>query len=254
MTMERFSLAGKVAVVTGGSRGIGRALALGLAEAGADVVVSSRSLGPCQEVAAQIAAMGRKALAVEADVSKEDDVERLFAAVLEKFGKVDVLVNNAGIGIFKPTVKMTLEEWNTVLGVNLTGAWLCSRAAARSMLKQGGGSIINLSSTTCHASGPFLAAYAASKSALEGLTRQLAMEWAYKNIRVNCIVYGMVDTDLMNGVLADEAAYNRLMTRTPMRRTATPEETVGVVILLASDASSYMTGSLVWVDGGVSAG
>lgn len=254
MILEKLSLAGKVAVVTGGSRGIGKALALGLAEAGADVVVSSRTLEPCQEVANQIEAMGRQALAVAADVSKEEDVERLFASTLERFGKVDILINNAGVGIFKATVKMTLEEWNNVLGINLTGSWLCARAAARSMLKQGGGSIINISSTTCHASGPFLAPYAASKAGLEGLTRQLAMEWAHKKIRVNCIVYGIVETDMLAGVVAEEAAKNRLFERTPFRRPATPEETVGMVLLLASEASSYMTGSVIFVDGGVSAG
>lgn len=254
MIAEKFSLTGKVAVVTGASRGIGQALALGLAEAGADVVVSSRNLEPCQAVARQIEGMGRRALAVAADVSHEADVERLFASTLETFGKVDILVNNAGIGIFKPTLKMTLEEWNQVLATNLTGAWLCARAAGRSMLKQGGGSIINISSTTCHASGPFLAPYAASKAGLEGLTRQLAMEWAYKKVRVNCIVYGIVETDMLAGVVAEEAARQRLFDRTPFRRPATPEETVGIVLLMASEASSYMTGSVVFVDGGVSAG
>lgn len=253
--LERFSLHGKVAVVTGGSRGIGRSVALALAEAGAEVVVTSRSLEPCVKVARAVEEMGRRALAIATDVSDEQQVEQLFAATAEQFGRVDILVNNAGIDpVGKPAIEVSLADWNWILAVNLTGAFLCARTAARWMMKADGGSIVNVSSTTPHSGVPWLSAYTASKAGLEGLTRQLAVEWASNRIRVNTIVPGIIKTEMIQDVMANEKLYPKLVQRTPMRRHAEPEEVVGAVLFLASDASSYTTGASIAVDGGCLAG
>ena len=253
--LERFSLAGKVAVVTGGSRGIGKAISLALAEAGADVVVASRSQASCDEVARQIEASGRRALAVSTDVSDEAQVQRLFAETAGQFGRVDILINNAGIDpVSKPAVEITLDEWNWIMAVNLTGTFLCCREAARHMMAGDGGSIVNISSTTPHSGVPWLTAYSASKGGVEALTKQLAVEWAPKRIRVNAVIPGVINTEMIQHVMQNETLLGKFLRRTPMRRHAEPEEVVGAVLLLASDAASYMTGAMIAVDGGCLAG
>ena len=241
-------LAGQTALVTGASRGIGRAVALELAGAGATVAVNyASSSGAAEEVVAQISAAGGSAYALKADVSQEDQVEQLMAAVLERSGSLDVLVNNAGITRDGLLMRMKTEDWQAVLELNLSGVFLCTRAITRTMLKQKRGRIINITSVVGLIGNAGQANYAAAKAGVIGLTRSTARELASRGITVNAVAPGFIATDMTKDLKADE-----LLNAIPLGRYGQPEEVAGAVRFLAADpAAAYITGQVLQVDGGM---
>lgn len=249
--MERLGLAGRVALVTGASRGIGRALAIGLARAGADVALTARSEQALRETAQQVEALGRRALVCAGDVSREADVSRLGAEVEAAFGRLDVLVNNAGMAeTLIATEELTLEAWNQIIGVNLTGAFLCCRRFGPGMARRGKGAIVNVGSILGEVGMRRMLPYCVSKGGLAALTRSLAAEWARHGVRVNLVAPGFVETDMTAPYRSDERARTALERRTLLNRFGTVDEVVGAVVYLASDAASYVTGTTLDVDGG----
>jgi NAD(P)-dependent dehydrogenase (short-subunit alcohol dehydrogenase family) len=249
--LDRFSLEGKVAIVTGSSRGIGRAIAEGLASAGAAVTVNGRDRERTEAAASAIAAAGGKSLAVDADVSDPAGVERLIAAALDTFGHLDILVNNAGISpYYKPAETLTEAEWDEVIRTNLKAVFLCCRAAGRVMIRHKSGRIINMSSIAGKIALPKLVAYSAAKGAINQLTRVLAVEWAPHGILVNAIAPGYVETNLTKGLRENPKHHEALLRQIPLGRLGKPSEIVGAAIYLASDAASYVTGHILDVDGG----
>lgn len=256
MSIDLFNLAGRVALITGSARGLGRVLAEGLAHQGARVVLGDLNLQGVQEAAEQITAAGGHAVGTRVDVADVASCEALVQCAVERFGRVDVLVNNAGIDIVEPVGEVTDEAWARVLGVDLKGPLNTSQIAIRQMLRQGnGGSIINISSIAALAAIPGLATYSAAKCGLIQLTRVMALELAPHNIRVNAIAPGYLE-NIMEGLGPEHAkpeTEERIRTRTPLGRRAKLSELVGPVVFLASDASSYVTGAVLAVDGGYTA-
>ena len=250
MVTQLLSLEGKTAVVTGGTSGIGRAIAIGLAEAGADVVATGRRQQQMEEVAAEIEARGRKTLRQIADVCDRASLERLLAASLEKFGKVDILVNCAGIAKRTPTLEASEDEWRDILDTNLIGTLRTCQIFGRPMLERGYGRIINIVSLTSFVAFTEVAAYAASKAALASLTRSLAVEWSKKGVMVNAIAPGVYRTDINAKLLDSTPRGQEILMRTPMGRYGRPEELVGAAVLLASDGASFIAGEVLVVDGG----
>ncbi len=250
-------LKNKVIVITGARRGMGKADALLFAEKGAKVVVSDISQEDCQAVVDEIEKKGGEALAVKCDVSKKEEVDNLFKKTIEKFGRVDVLVNNAGICQFKPFIDLTEEEWDRTLNINLKGYFLCAQAAAKEMVKQKSGVIVNIASVAMGQLGVGLSNivhYCASKGGIAAMTEALALELAPYNIRVNAIAPGMIETPMIDSVKQDSKAMEEMLDRIPLRRVGKPEEIADLVVFLASDKSSYITGSIVVIDGGWLAG
>jgi NAD(P)-dependent dehydrogenase (short-subunit alcohol dehydrogenase family) len=249
---ELFDLSGKTAIVTGGSRGIGKEMAEGLAEAGANLMLCARRQEWLDETVAEFASQGFTVAGKVCDVSKADDVQALVDEAVLKFGSVDVLVNNAGISWGAMPEEMTVEQWQKVIDVNLTGCFLMAQAAGRQMLEQGSGSIINIASIaglTSSANGPFYAGYVASKAGLIGLTRELAASWGRRGIRVNAIAPGFFHSRLADAVID---IYERsIQENNVIPRVGHEGELKGVVVFLASDASSYVTGQTIAVDGGM---
>ena len=241
-------LAGQTALVTGASRGIGRAVALELAGAGATVAVNyASSSGAAEEVVAKISAAGGSAYALKADVSQEDQVEQLMAAVQERSGSLDVLVNNAGITRDGLLMRMKTEDWQAVLELNLSGVFLCTRAITRTMLKQKRGRIINITSVVGLMGNAGQANYAAAKAGVIGFTRSTARELASRGITVNAVAPGFIATDMTKDLKADE-----LLNAIPLGRYGQPEEVAGAVRFLAADpAAAYITGQVLQVDGGM---
>ena len=244
-----FSLAGKRAVIIGGTSGIGRAIALGLASAGADVVASSRSEEAVDILANEIEAMGRTTLRITSDVMSKDSLQKLHDLVLSAFGGVDILVNSAGITKRTPTLECTEEEWNAIMDVNLKGTLYGCQIFGKSMIERRYGRIVNIASLSTFIAFQEVAAYGASKAAVGALTKSLAVEWAQSGVTVNAIAPGIIPTELNRKIL-ESARGQELLLRTPMQRFGTPEELVGAAIYLASDASSFTTGQIVTVDGG----
>jgi len=248
------STRGKVAIVTGSSSGIGRAIVRRLAAAGWAVVVNSRNIRASERVANSIVAAGGQAVAVVADVTKERDAERLVAAAVQSFGALDLLVNNAGVGDVTPSDALPLVSWQMVLDTNLTAAFLCSRAAAPHMLDQGGRIIVNISSVLGHAGLPGRAAYSASKAGLSGLTRALAVEWGPRGVRVVTVSPGYVATEMVRERVEEGAlAVDNVEIRVPSRRLGQPDEVAAVVAFVASPGGSYVNGAETVVDGGLQA-
>jgi len=251
------SLKNKIAIITGARRGMGRTHALKLAEAGAKVVVSDISLEECQKVVDEIEKTGDKAIAVKCDVTKKEEVDEMVRKTIEKWAKIDILVNNAGIADFKPFLEMTEEDWDRTLDINLKGYFLCGQAVAKEMIKQKSGVIINIASVAMGQQGigfPNLVHYCASKGGIVGMTEALALELAPYNIRVNVISPGAIETPMIEPLKADPKALGGLVDKIPMHRVGKPEEVSNLVLFLASDQSSYMTGSTVIIDGGWLAG
>ncbi len=251
MAVAPFSLEGKVAIVTGGDQGLGRAIGLALAEAGADVAVASASPGEARavaEVAQAVRDQGRRALAFSLELSRSQEVEAMVGRVVAELGRVDVLVNGVEVALGKPFVDITDAEWSQVLAANVTAAFVCSRAAARPMLQQGKGRIINLVSGLSLRGMPNMAAYCASQGALVQLARALALEWARSGIRVNALGYGWVEGSPLTP--QDETMRGSLVRYLPLRRLAQPEEVAVLAVYLASDASEYVTGQTLFADGG----
>jgi NAD(P)-dependent dehydrogenase (short-subunit alcohol dehydrogenase family) len=248
--LDSFSLDGKVAIVTGASSGLGVAFAVGLADAGADIAICARRVDKLEETKAKVLERGRRCIAVQADVSDPDDCERVVAATVDQLGKVDVLINNAGIGTAVPATRETPDEFRRVIDINLNGSYFMAQACARAM-RDGGGSIVNIGSVIGSTSA-FLpqAAYASSKAAIIGLTRDLAQQWTgRKGIRVNALAPGFFKSEMTDQY--QEGYVEQMMFRVPAGRMGEPHELVAAAIFLASDASSYVTGALLPVDGGV---
>ena len=249
-----FSLKGKVALITGGSRGIGQAIALAFAEAGASLVVSSRNKRPpeLQKVAEEIQGKGGKALALPAHVGKKKDVQILVQKTLEEFGRIDILVNNAGVNpVLSTLVDLEEEAFEKVIEVNLKGAFLMSQAVAKEMIKQGGGRIINISSISgLRARADGTGAYCISKAAMNMMTQVMARELAPHNILVNAIAPGSIKTEFSRVDWADPERRAQRIREIELKRFGEPEEVVGSALLLASEASSFMTGEIIRVDGG----
>ncbi len=250
MILDDFRLDGKVALVTGASRGIGRAYALALAEAGADVAIVGRRLATLEPVAAEIAGLGREALSVPADMGNLEDIAAVVARVQERWGHIDILANNAGLVNRAPAVEYTAEMWDEVMRVNIRGAFFMAQAVGRVMIEQGGGKIINTASLLSAIGVPYIPAYTAAKGGIGQLTKSLAVEWAQYHINVNAIAPGYVRTELTKALQEDPARSDWVLQRTPMQRWAEPEELKGAMVFLASQASDFVTGQIIYVDGG----
>jgi NAD(P)-dependent dehydrogenase (short-subunit alcohol dehydrogenase family) len=250
MKEQLFDLEGKVAVVTGGTSGIGRALSLGLADSGADVVATARRQQQVDDTANEIEARGRKTLRVASDVGDRGTLENLLAATLERFKKVDILVNCAGMIKRTPTLDLPEADWNNILNTNLTGTLRACQVFGRHMLERGYGRIINIASLNSFVALSEVAAYAASKAGVASLTRSLAVEWSKKGVTVNAVAPGVFRTDLNAQLLDSTPRGQELLMRTPMGRFGKTEELVGAVVYLASDSASFVTGQILVVDGG----
>lgn len=248
--MDKFSLEGKVGIVTGSSKGLGRGMALALAEAGADIVVASRSKDKLKQVVEEIEGLGQKGLAVPTDVSKREDLEELVDITVDEFDRIDFLFNNAGIIRRASSEEHTEEDWDTVIDVNLKSVFLLSKLVAQQMIEQGGGKIINTSSVISVSGGKTIPSYSASKGGISQLTKTMANDLAEYNINVNAIGPGYFETELTEPLVNDEERSEAILSRIPLDRWGKPEDLGGVAVFLASEASDYMTGTTVYVDGG----
>jgi NAD(P)-dependent dehydrogenase (short-subunit alcohol dehydrogenase family) len=248
--LSQFALTDRVAVVTGGSRGLGRGIALALAAAGAHVVPVSRTPADVGVVADEIRSFGRRSLLAAVDVTDEAQVQGMVQQVVDEFGRIDILVNSAGIVSLKPTIEFPLEEWRKIIRVNVEGTFLCCKEVARAMLQQGRGKIINMSSVRGLQGRANDPAYPASKGAINLLTKSLAIEWAQKGINVNAIAPTFIRTDLNAFMLDDPATREWVLSRIPMGRVGQIWDLFGAVVFLASPASDFITGQTLYVDGG----
>jgi NAD(P)-dependent dehydrogenase (short-subunit alcohol dehydrogenase family) len=248
-------LPGKVAIVTGGRRGIGKAVALALAEAGAYVAICGRVIadGELKAVADEIQRLGRRSLAVQADITKKADVDSLVQKVMDEFGVIDILVNNAAMNIRAPLLELREDGWDKVIDTDLKGYYLCSQAVGKKMVEQKRGNIVNIASTAAMYTAPEMGAYCIAKAGVVMLTRVLALELAKYNIRVNAIAPSMVKTKFSEPLWRDPETLKEIEAGIPLGRVAEPGDIIGAALFLASDASSYITGHTLIVDGGSSA-
>ena len=249
--LDQFRLDGRKALITGAARGLGKVIAMALAEAGADVAISSRTLDECQKTAAEISQQtGRKTHAIAADVTRAAEVAGLVATTQAAIGPIDILVNNAGINIRGPVQQLKETDWDAVVDVNLKGPWLCSREVIGGMCQRGWGRIINLGSIMSFVALSERSPYAAAKAGVMGLTHVLALECAGKGVTVNALCPGPFATEMNRPLLDDPAKYQAFVSKVPMGRWGELHEITGAALFLASDASSYMTGASLIVDGG----
>jgi NAD(P)-dependent dehydrogenase (short-subunit alcohol dehydrogenase family) len=249
--LDSFRLEGKVALITGGARGLGRTMAIALGEAGADLALVGRSRESCEEAGTEIArATGRKVRAFAADVTSTADVTRVTAEITKACGSIDILVNNAGTNIRGTVEQLSEADWDNVIDTNLKGPFLCAKAIGPQMVARRWGRVINMGSILAAIALPGRAPYASSKSGIVGLTRVLALEWAGTGVTCNAICPGPFATDMNKQLLNDPQAYQQFVNRIPMGRWGELDEIAGAVVFLASDASTYVTGSSLFVDGG----
>ena len=254
MNESLFDLTGRVAIVTGASRGLGQQFGRALARAGADLVVTSRKVASLDTFCSEIAALGRRAVPAELDVQNANSIERFADAAIAAYGNVDILVNNAGCNIRKPAVDVTWDDWNTVLNTNLRGTFFVTQAIGRHMIEQGQGRVINIGSVTSVMGYAGLAPYCASRGGVKQLTMSLADDWGRHGVTVNCLAPGWFKTE-QNKVLYENAAWvEYLEDRIPLNRPGLPGDLDGAIVFLASDASVYITGQTLLVDGGISTG
>ncbi len=255
MGVAGFSLEGKVAIVTGGRRGIGRAIALAFAEAGADIVVCDRVVedGELEAVAEEIRRLGRRSLTIQADITRKGDMDNLVQRVVAEFSAVDILVNNAAMNIMTPLLELREDGWDRIINTDLKGYYLCSQAVARRMVEQKRGNIINMASTAAMKATPEMGAYCIAKAGVVMLTRVLALELAKYNIRVNAIAPSMVKTKFSQPLWSDPKTLKQIEAEIPLGRLAETGDIIGSALFLASDASSYITGHTIIVDGGLNA-
>jgi gluconate 5-dehydrogenase len=249
-----FDLSGKVAIVTGTSRGLGQYLGRALARAGADLVITSRTPDTLKSFQTEIEALGRQALALSLDVREYDSIQAMIAAAVAHYGKVDILVNNAGCNVRKPALDVTWDDWNLILNTNLRGTFFVSQAVARHMVPRKCGRIINIGSVTSVAGYAGLGPYGASRGGVKQLTMSLADDWGVHGITVNCLAPGWFKT-AQNAVMYENKEWvEYLCDRIPLKRPGQPQDLDGAVVFLASDASGYVTGQTLLVDGGISTG
>jgi NAD(P)-dependent dehydrogenase (short-subunit alcohol dehydrogenase family) len=249
-----FDLTGKVALVTGTSRGLGQYFARALARAGADLVITSRDAGALGSFQKEIEALGRQACPLQLDVRHYESIQKMAAAAAAHYGKIDILVNNAGCNVRKPALEITWEDWNLVLDTNLRGAFFVAQAVARLMAERKYGRIINIGSVTCVAGYAGLGPYGASRGGVKQLTMSLADDWGIYGITVNCLAPGWFKTRQNAVMYEDQEWVDYLCDRIPLKRPGAPQDLEGAVVFLASDASAYVTGQTLLVDGGISTG
>ena len=243
-------LKNKIVIVTGSRRGIGKVIALRLAKAGANVVVSDINIDDCNKVVEEIKTIGGNALAVKADISNPEEVKNVVKSTVKRFGKVDILVNNAGVYMQKPFTDVAEQDFDKILDINLKGVFLCSKAVVPEMIKQGKGKIINITSIAGQVGFANSSAYCASKGAIINLTRELALELAQYKINVNAIGPGVIETAMTKDLLKDEATKETLLANIPLNRIGKPEDIANAALFLASDNADYITGITLFVDGG----
>lgn len=248
--MITYDLSGKVALVTGGSKGIGYGIARRLAQAGADIAIVSRHESEAMRAAESLGSLNVQSLGIAADVSEVSDVEMILGKIIERFNKIDILINNAGIAIRAPALEITEEIWDKVLDINLKGMFFCAQAAAKRMIKGNGGTVINISSVQFMVGQRNQAPYAASKGGISMVTKVLALEWAEYKIRVNAIAPGSIKTDLNREYLAKPENLQKNLSLIPLRRIGNPEDVAGMAVFLCTDDASYITGTTLLVDGG----
>jgi len=253
MVLDVFRLNGKVAWVTGASRGLGKAMALALAEAGADLVLSARTVVDLEGTASDVKRLGRRAVVVQADVTRRAEAEAVVAKAIATFDRIDILVNNAGVSSVKSLLETEEADWDHVLGTNVRGPYLCTRAVGPHMIARKAGKVINIASVLSFIGEPYVIPYAASKGAVLQFTRGLAIEWARYNIQVNAICPGYFSTAMNESFLASEEGQAYIKQWVPMRRPGRAEELGPVVVFLASSASDFMTGAHILIDGGQAA-
>jgi NAD(P)-dependent dehydrogenase (short-subunit alcohol dehydrogenase family) len=243
-------LEGKVALITGAGSGIGEAIALRFAGEGADIAVNDIDLASAEKTARAVKKLGRRAIAVQADVAIENQVNAMVDRTIKELGGVHILVNNAGLSTGGPAIEESLEDWDRMVAIVLRGTYLCSRRAARWMVKNKGGKMVNISSAAGFRGGPGMSAYSAAKAGVMSLTRTLALEWAEHNIYVNCIAPGLINTPMTQRTLVKRFTTEQLLDRVPLRRMADPDEIAKPALFLVSDDASYITGVTIPVEGG----
>lgn len=248
--LDKFKLDGKVALVTGASTGLGQAIAIALAEAGANVAAHGRSDGDTDETCKTIEKLGRKSFAVSGDMADKEVPRSIVEKVINQFGRIDILINNAGMIRRTPAVDFSEEDWATVLEVNLSSVFRLSQAVGRNMIENGGGKIVNIASLLSFQGGITVPAYTASKSGVAGLTKALANEWAKDNVNVNAIAPGYMATNNTTALRADETRNRQILERIPAGRWGTPDDISGAAVFLSSAASDYLQGHILTVDGG----
>ena len=251
---QLFDLGGRVAIVTGTSRGLGQYFARALARAGADLVLTSRNVESLRPFADEIASLGRRSVSQELDVRKLESIERMVAAAVEAVGHIDILVNNAGCNVRKPALDVTWDDWNLILDTNLRGSFFVAQAVARHMIPRGYGRIINIGSVTSVAGYAGLGPYGASRGGIRQLTMSLADDWGKHGITVNCLAPGWFRTDQNKALYENPGWVEYLTDRIPLKRPGLPNDLDGAIVFLASESSRYVTGQTLLVDGGISTG
>ena len=248
---ELFNLTDKIALITGGSRGIGKQIVKTYAAQGATVIIASRNINDCQKVAEEVIQAGGNAMAISCDMANLEDIAIMYKQIEDEFGELDILVNNAGVSITKPSIEVTKEDWNTMFDINIRGLFFSCQEAAKIMIKQEKGKIINVSSIGGIKTFKRIAPYGASKAAVIHLTKSLASEWARYGIFVNGIAPGLISTDINTEEVSDEKLLQKMLKMIPLRHLGQPSDIAAMALYLASDASNFMTGQTISIDGGV---